>query len=226
MTEVCIIRHAEVIYPVDDQGRKLMYPPETHLSDEGKKQFNFFAMSLRKNGIKIDLIETSPYVRANESAIILASVFGIKKPVINPNLVDSYIPGWIGIPLSEAQKLMDRGKDIYQHPRTPDQELYEHIAGRMVNAFRGIVDRYSGKTVAIISHGDPIRLLMYRLKHPKGKIPNMSILSKDGYLKRGEACHVKVDHKGNVFETELISNREGVLGERELYKDNPLERAL
>ncbi len=221
MTEIFVICHAEVIYPVDDQGRKLMYPPETHLSDEGRNQFRSFAMGLRNKGIELDLIETSPYVRAYESAIILASVFGIKEPVKNQNLIDSYIPGWIGIPLSEQQKLVDKGEDIYQYPRTENQESYEHIARRMFEEFRNIIRRNDSKIVTIISHGDPIRLLMYRLGHPEGSIPNMSILSKDGYLKRGEAFRVKADQEGRILEAELVSNREGTAGERELYKDSP-----
>lgn len=209
MTHIYIIRHAEVVYPLDQQGRKLMYPPETPLSQEGIDQFTKFAKQLKTNGVIIDVIKTSPHTRATQTAKILAEVLGVKEYKVEPAFSDSHIPGWIGVPLSEQQKLMDRGTDIYENPRSPDQEAYEHITQRMSEEFQLLVKENSGKSIAIISHGDPIRLFMYRIAHPEGKIPNMSVLSKEGYLKRGEAFHVKVDEMGRILETELISNQEG-----------------
>ncbi len=219
MTSVFIFRHAEVIYPLDKQGRKLMYPPETHISDTGKKQFTSLMETLRNRGVVFDLVETSPYTRAVESAQVLAEVFRLGESAINPGLSDSYVPGWIGVPLSKQQELMDKGEDIYLHPLSEDQEVYEQVAKRMTEAFQNIVKENEGKTVALVSHGDPIRLLMHRLDHPIGIIPNMSILSKEGYLKRGEVFQVTVDKEGKIFEKKLISNLEGIVGIREIYED-------
>lgn len=219
MTTVYVFRHAEVVYPLDTQGRKLMYPPDTHISVNGKKQFTSLMEILKNQGVVFDSVETSPYTRAVESAQILADVFGLKEPVINSGLSDPHIPGWIGLPLSMQQELMDKGEDIYMNPKSDDQEPYEQIAERMIEAFGDIVNKNEGKTVALVSHGDPIRLLMYRLKHPTGKIPNMSILSKEGYLKRGEVFRVTLDKEGKILEKELISNLEGARGKREIYEN-------
>lgn len=198
-----------------------MYYPETPISQSGKDQIREFARRLKEKGIKFDSIETSPLTRAVESARILTDILEIPSLVKNSAFTDSHVPGWLGIPLSEQQKLMDQGEDIYMNPRSADQEPYEHIAQRMVEGFNDLVRRNDGKTVAIVSHGDPIRLLMYRLEHPEGEIPNMSILSKEGYLKRGEGYRVIVDQEGRVHETELISIREGIPGKRESYTDSP-----
>lgn len=196
-----------------------MYPPETHISEEGRSQISKFALQLRERGVYFDRIETGPFTRCVESAQILADVLGTPELAENPSFTDSYVPGWFGVPLSEQQRLMDKGEDIYLNPRSDDQEKYEDIAKRMLEGFKDLVKRNEGKTVAIVSHGDPIRLLMYRLKYPEGKIPNMSILSKDGYLKRGEAFRVAVGEEGNVVESELTVGREGIPGEREIYQD-------
>ena len=220
---IYIIRHAEVIYPYDTKGRKLMYPPETHISDEGKKQIKDFAQRLKDRGVFFDRIEMSPFTRAVESSKIIAKVVGTQEIVENQAFAESYVPGWIGVPLSEQQKLMDKGEDIYLNPRSDDQEKYEAIAERMLVGFSDLVRRNEGRTVAIVSHGDPIRLLLYRLEHPQGEIPNMSILSKQGYLKRGEAFHISIDKEGNILESELVVGREGVPGERELYRENPIQ---
>lgn len=223
-THVYVIRHAEVVSPYDNEGRKLMYRPETPISEEGKNQLTSFARNLRDKGVYFDRIETSPFTRATESAKTLADVLGTKEVVENPAFADSHIPGWFDIPLSEQQKLMDKGQDIYLNPRSDDQEKYEDIAERMLTGFNDLVKRNEGKTVAIVSHGDPIRLLMYRLGHPEGEIPNMSILSKQGYLKRGEVFHIVLNKEGNIVETELVVGREGVPGERELYTDSSQQR--
>lgn len=217
MTKVYIIRHAEVEYPLNEQGERLMYPKETHISREGKDQIVNFAQLLKSKGVRFDRIETSEHTRAWETAEILVNILGAPEAVPNPAFNDSYVPGWIGVPLKKQQELMDRGEDIYQNPGSSDQETKEQVAKRMVDGFYDLVKRNKGKTVAIVSHGDPIRLLMYRLEHPEGEIPSMSILSKEGYLKRGEAFCVELDNEGKIAKTEILSNLEGQIGEREKY---------
>ncbi|GEM_PF-935483 len=216
MTNIFIIRHGEVEYQFDSNGQKLMYRPETHLSDEGRTQLSSFANSLKDSGVKFDRLETSPFTRAVESSQIISRIFGGVEIVENHAFSDSHVPGWFDVPISVQHELMDHGEDIYLHPRSPDQEAYEHIAQRMLDGFNDVTKRCEGQTVAIVGHGDPIRLLLYRLGHPEGEIPNMSFLSKEGYLKRGEAYRVRVDNEGKVLETELIASREGVPGQKEL----------
>lgn len=220
MTTVYIVRHAEVVYPQDEQGRRLMYPLNAPISNDGKNQLTGFARNLQERGIVFDSIETSPATRAVESAQILSNILG-GEITQNAAFTDSHVPGYIGIPISLQQELMDKGEDIYQNPRSSDQELYDEIAKRMLQGFNDLVKRNEGETVALVSHGDPIRLLMYRLQHPEGEIPNMSILSKEGYLKRGEAYCVKIDEYKRIVETELLSTLGLKPGERENYTDQP-----
>lgn len=217
MTKVYIIRHAEVIYPLNKQGERLMYPPETHISEEGKRQSENFAQILKRKGIKFDVLETSPYTRARETAEIFAAALGNPPIIPNKNFRDSDVSGWIGIPLREQQILMDNGEDIYDHPKSADQETREQITKRMIDSFNDLVRRNEGKTVAIVSHGDSIALLIYQLEHPEEEIPSMSKLSKEKYLKRGEIYFITLDHEGKILETEILSNLEGQIGEREKY---------
>lgn len=217
MTKVFIIRHAEVKYPLNEQGERLMYPPETHISEEGKRQTAILIEMLQENGVKLDLIETSQYTRAQETAEILAAGLGNPPILVNPAFNDSFIPGWIDIPLNEQQKLMEGGEDIYDHPHSHDQETREKIAQRMLAGFHDLVERNKGKTVAIVSHGDPLRFLKWKLDNPEGEIPNMSQLREFDYLKRSEAFSFVLDEKGKIFKTELLQVHEGKPGEREKY---------
>lgn len=201
-----------------------MYPPETHISGEGRRQLEEFAQRLKNMGIIFDAIETSPFTRAVESANTVAKVLGTKLITENPAFSDSHVPGWFGVPLDEQQQLMDKGEDIYLNPRSDDQEKYNNIAERMFVGYKDLLNRHKGESVAIVSHGDPIRLLLYRLQYPTGEIPNMSILSKYDYLKRGEIYHTLHNEGGNLLESGFILNREGMSGERELYNDTLLHR--
>lgn len=62
---------------------------------------------------------------------------------------------------------MDNGEDIYNHPRSPDQETREQVTKRLHEGFDDLVRRNEGKTVALVNHGDPIRFLMFKLEFPE-----------------------------------------------------------
>ena len=68
---------------------------ERPLTDKGRKKMRQIAKGLRNLGVEFDLILSSPYVRARETAEILVEVFKMKKkitftenliPIANPEL--------------------------------------------------------------------------------------------------------------------------------------------
>jgi phosphohistidine phosphatase len=62
---------------------------ERPLTDKGRKKMRQIARGLRNLGVEFDLILSSPYVRARETAEILAEVFKMKK---NITFTESLIP--------------------------------------------------------------------------------------------------------------------------------------
>jgi phosphohistidine phosphatase SixA len=62
---------------------------ERPLTDKGRKKMRQIAKGLRNLGVEFDLILSSPYVRARETAEILAEVFKMKK---NITFTESLIP--------------------------------------------------------------------------------------------------------------------------------------
>ncbi|WKZ37683.1 MAG: phosphohistidine phosphatase SixA [Anaerolineales bacterium] len=87
--ELYLIRHAiaEDEAPSGDDSQRA-------LTEKGAKKMRQIAKALRTLGAKFDLILSSPYVRAKETAEILADVFKIKKklefsdhlaPMADPN---------------------------------------------------------------------------------------------------------------------------------------------
>ena len=82
-TRLSIVRHAWAEDPgpgVDDHARRL--------TKKGRRRFEAFARHLRAAGMKLDLVATSPLVRARETAEILADVFDTRPPMV----VDALAP--------------------------------------------------------------------------------------------------------------------------------------
>jgi phosphohistidine phosphatase len=88
-----IIRHA---IAVDEGTSDYESDSERPLTDKGRKKMRKIAKGLRALSVEFDLILSSPYVRARETAEILADVFKMKKkiafsdnliPIAEPNLL-------------------------------------------------------------------------------------------------------------------------------------------
>jgi phosphohistidine phosphatase len=80
-----IIRHAIAVDPATSDYESDSQRP---LTDKGCKKMRQIAKGLRKLGVEFDLILSSPYVRACETAEILADVFKMKKKLVfSDNLI-------------------------------------------------------------------------------------------------------------------------------------------
>jgi phosphohistidine phosphatase len=73
-----IIRHA---IAVDEGTPEYEQDSDRPLTDKGRKKMRQIAKGLRTLGVEFDLILSSPYVRARETAEILGDVFKMKKKV-------------------------------------------------------------------------------------------------------------------------------------------------
>jgi phosphohistidine phosphatase len=73
-----IIRHA---IAVDEATPDYESDSERPLTDKGRKKMRQIAKALRYLGVEFDLILSSPYVRACETAEILADVFKMKNKI-------------------------------------------------------------------------------------------------------------------------------------------------
>ena len=93
-----IIRHAIAV----EEGTPEFQDNERPLTDKGKKKMRQIAKGLRALGVAFDLILSSPYVRAKETADILADVFKMKKNLeLSENLVPMGDPDLLIAELNE-----------------------------------------------------------------------------------------------------------------------------
>lgn len=83
-THLYIIRHAWAEDPgpgIDDHSRRL--------TKKGRKRFAAVMKKLRKSGMQVDIVATSPLIRARETAEIVAASFDNAPPV---EVVDALAP--------------------------------------------------------------------------------------------------------------------------------------
>jgi phosphohistidine phosphatase len=94
-----IIRHA---IAVDEGTSGYEDDSQRPLTDKGRKKMRQIAKGLRTLGVEFDLILSSPYVRARETAEILADVFKMKKKMVfSESLIPMADPGLLIPELNE-----------------------------------------------------------------------------------------------------------------------------
>ena len=75
---IYLIRHG---IAVEAGTREYEQDSERPLTEKGRKKMRQIARGLRTLGVELDLILSSPYVRARETAEILAEIFKMKKKI-------------------------------------------------------------------------------------------------------------------------------------------------
>lgn len=86
--KVYILRHG-----IAEERDGNTYPDDSQrpLTANGKKKMATIAQNMKDMDVRIDLIRTSPYVRAHDTARIVAKAFGLKKDrlILSDNLAPS-----------------------------------------------------------------------------------------------------------------------------------------
>ena len=158
-----------------------------HISESGKTHVKAVAEKLKKDG-GVDLIYSSDFIRARETAEMVSNVLGV--PVVYDahlrelNLGDEFEGKTVG--------------DYYAFFASPEErftkkpeggETLHDVRGRMVQAIREIDATHEGKRVLVISHGDPLWMLEGTLKN----IPEKELLvyRETSYMKQGETRRVE-----------------------------------
>lgn len=197
-TTVFLIRHGEINNP----GRTL-YGRSTDLllSAGGQGQIKKLAKKIKQE-YSLDLIYSSPLRRALQTAKIISETIGENIPISKVhNLIDVDIPALIGQPISLIDEIHKHGVDEYEGDYVRrGNESREEIVRRMYESFKKIVKEGKGKAIAIISHGHPLRLLLFKLENVHAKIiPRIGSLEDKDYLEKGEAMKLIIDANGSII---------------------------
>lgn len=171
MTRFLIMRHGES----EITDRLIGRTPEIHLSRTGKKQAEELAAIL--DSYPFEQLICSPVQRTVETAEALADRFK-KIIIIDESLIEVDFGEWTGMKWEELDKLETwiQFNTFRSSARIPGGEIFTEVQYRMVKAVKRYASEYPGKTLAVVSHGDPIKtLLMHFLGIPLDFIHRFTI---------------------------------------------------
>ncbi len=209
MTTIYLIRHAEAegnLYRIA-QGHE-----DGKLTKRGWKQVR--ALSQRFESIHIDAVYSSDLYRtcATASAIYLPKGLPLHK---DPSLREVNLGVWEGMPWGEiAQQDSEQFTDFSIHSHrwhVSGSETAEEVQTRLLKEIYKIAKKHDGETIAIISHGFAIRMLLAKLQgYPLERVGDspqegntaVSLLEMDG-------GKLRVMFRSDTGHLSNISNEEG-----------------
>lgn len=133
---------------------------EHHLTEIGRSQSKLTAEKLKSD--KIDMIISSPVLRAVETAEIVSVSLG-NMPILKEELLREYNFGsWNGFTseqllanneLYKAYRVMPSGEDRYRFKLGGDGESRFEVENRVREFIKTYSEKYPGKNILVVSHG-------------------------------------------------------------------------
>jgi broad specificity phosphatase PhoE len=167
VTTFILIRHAAC----DPVGRSIAgRRPGVHLNDVGKQQAD--GLADRLSGVALAGIYSSPLERALETAGPIALRQGLDVQIA-AGFTEIDFGDWTGKTLAELDQLPDwrRFNSFRSGTRIPGGENMADVLGRVLHEIDLLCERHPapGDPVAVVSHGDVLRVL---LAHALGLSPD------------------------------------------------------
>ncbi len=131
----------------------------SHLTKKGKEQVEESVVKLAKQlgKKKIDLIISSPYARAKETAKIAAKKFGAKI-IVDKRLAELNVGVFNGRLVSDFHKFFENEMERFVKAPSGGETLTD-VRKRVMDFMIDINSKYSNKNILITGHGDPLWIL-------------------------------------------------------------------
>lgn len=158
MTEIYLIRHAEAEGNV---YRRIQGWYNSRLTEKGHRQVE--ALKKRFEGVRVDAVYSSDLLRTQLTAGAIADPRGL--PVVSlPGLREVGMGDWEDKPWGDAERYDREQLSCFNSAphrwNVPGCETFEKQRERIVGTVRAIAERHDGQTVAVVSHGAILRVLM------------------------------------------------------------------
>jgi broad specificity phosphatase PhoE len=119
------------------------------------------AVAERLSSVALSAVYSSPLERALETAGPIAELHGVSVCPVE-GLVETDCGEWTGALIEELSRT-DQWRSMQSAPscaRHPGGESMAEVQARMVSAVEALRISHAGRSIAVVSHGDPIRLLL------------------------------------------------------------------
>lgn len=185
MTTIYLIRHATYADPSGMlPGRSPGYP----LSDKGRKEAKLLADYFVTKHVAA--IISSPLERTMETAQIIAGALHL--PVMKDDRLLEVRSPFEGSTMASVDAL---GPKVYsQKYYDLGMEPLEDQFRRMDECIRGAVQRYTGREVILVSHGDPIMTIFMR--YTGVRVLDKQRFIDETYVQMGGGIRITFDEKG------------------------------
>lgn len=156
MNRLILIRHGETDFT---SQRKYCGHKKIPLNAKGVKQAEDLRHEVKK--LNIDKIYTSDLVRTFQMSCIL---FKRRRLIKRRNLREIDFGKFSGLTFEESKKLYPNVYKIWMgnpmNVKIPGGETFRQFKRRVVTAFKKISRENSNKTIAIVAHGGPLRIIL------------------------------------------------------------------
>jgi len=180
VTTLLLARHAQSTWNAEGRWQGQADPP---LSDFGREQSNVAAMKIGA----VDLVASSPQLRALETASIISANIGVGPVVTVGELRERNAGPWSGMTRPE---IIERYPNFLENDQRPEgYETDDSLLERTLTGLTQLVDTYPGATIFVVAHGGVIHNLELHLSVRVGRVPNLAgrvLEHHDGNLHAGE----------------------------------------
>ncbi|SRR6266403_2806428 len=197
-TTIYLIRHGEPHNPNKIVYGRLPVP----LTEKGRKQIKELAEKLKNENVSPDIIISSPLKRTIETTEEIKTVFP-DVPVLFEDDLQEYFGDFSDMTIDQFEALGN-----YYHAQETlarNIEQPESVIERMIGVMKHALSLHKDKTVFLVSHGDPIMWLFWKLTNPHDEMPSPLILHETHLLKQGTALKLVFDEKGEMLSHEIIT---------------------
>ena len=126
------------------------------LNEQGREQARQLAERLA--GERVDVVYSSPLLRARETAEIVAARLAVEVE-LDEGFMEIDVGSWQGLTRADLEKRSpDALRSWLNHgPGWEDGESYDELTARIAAALKRIARRRPDQTLLVITHGGPIR---------------------------------------------------------------------
>jgi probable phosphoglycerate mutase len=159
-TQLIFLRHGQTPHTVDKRFSG-SGGDDPALSELGQQQAQAAAQYLAKRG-GIDAIVSSPMVRTKQTAAAVAETLGLDVKV-EKGWVECAFGDWDGHTFAEVQQKWPEALNAWMGSTTvapPGGESFDACARRARSARDALLTAYPGKTVLVVTHVTPIKLMV------------------------------------------------------------------
>lgn len=132
--------------------------PNNHLTEQGKEDTKKTAVLLKDKGI--NRIVVSPFLRAQETAHIIAEELGVTDIIIDDRVRENNMGVWDGKTIEEYLDANGHLDFLRYSFRPEGGETHQEVENRMMAALHSQEKEVEGKTILFITHGGPARMLL------------------------------------------------------------------